>query len=358
MLTSCDTAIQSCSLSHLFEFDRSYLRRIRLRRIIMDAQPRDVIGCNPVANEAVDELYEWVFGTYLPRRFPTMFVLERSRNRWPYKPIHHVRNLTTMELVPLKSPRDPKEALKVLGSHVDCDMLLLLPTAEKIGHVERAMPTPPATPYHLHAFSVCFPSGFNTADKLGLPLAGIHAPVPGYGEKLERSMDRFFARLPFGQIVQRANWACQTDNELLKMDGNHLHNASSAHQKMTPSETTPTEKDFVEWKQASEDVDPAKCMLRVERQTLHRLERTRALLFAFKTYLTPLSEVRDEGLGPALADAVDGLAEGNVPAMRVYKRSVVWGPKVTAFLREPSEEKVRDNRADYSLEAELRFPSR
>jgi hypothetical protein len=34
-----------------------------------------------------------------------------------------------------------------------------------------------------------------------------------------------------------------------------------------------------------------------------------------------------------LAEAIDGLRLGSVPGIAVYKRQVVWGEKVKAFLR-------------------------
>jgi hypothetical protein len=52
-----------------------------------------------------------------------------------------------------------------------------------------------------------------------------------------------------------------------------------------------------------------------------------------QTYEYPLSDVRDEGSGEALADAVDGLTKGSVPEMAVYKGQHMWGEKVNAFLR-------------------------
>ena len=66
---------------------------------------------------------------------------------------------------------------------------------------------------------------------------------------------------------------------------------------------------------------------------LHRLPQSKAIVFSFKTYLYPLSDIKEEGLGPELAQAIDGLAEGSVPAMYRYKRGVVWGDEVKAYLR-------------------------
>ena len=85
-----------------------------------------------------------------------------------------------------------------------------------------------------------------------------------------------------------------------------------------------TEEEIAIWKEESKKVDPSKCSLRMERQTLHRLERTGAIVFAFKSMMEPLSQLKAEGQGNALAEAILGLAKGNVPAINVYKDGTVW----------------------------------
>lgn len=76
-----------------------------------------------------------------------------------------------------------------------------------------------------------------------------------------------------------------------------------------------------------------KTYFRVEFQTLTRLPETRALLFSFKTYLHSLAEIKAEGRGPELADAIEGLSKGNAPGMWRYKAAVRWGPKAIEYLR-------------------------
>ena len=73
--------------------------------------------------------------------------------------------------------------------------------------------------------------------------------------------------------------------------------------------------------------------LRCELQTLHRLPRSGALVFAFKTYVYGLGEVKAEGNGEALAEATEGFKKGSVPEMSVYKREAVWGDAVREILR-------------------------
>lgn len=73
--------------------------------------------------------------------------------------------------------------------------------------------------------------------------------------------------------------------------------------------------------------------MRVELQTLSRLPKTKAILFSFKTLLYTLEEIKAEGLGPQLADAIDGLGQGNAPNMWTYKGAIRWGKAVKSFLR-------------------------
>lgn len=67
------------------------------------------------------------------------------------------------------------------------------------------LPSEDGDGYRLKAFVACFPAGFDTKEKFGLKVRDIHGPVPGYKNKLERSMDRFFERLEIGRVVRRAN---------------------------------------------------------------------------------------------------------------------------------------------------------
>ena len=71
----------------------------------------------------------------------------------------------------------------------------------------------------------------------------------------------------------------------------------------------------------------------MELQTLTRMPKTRAILFSFKTYLYPIQDIKAEGLGPDLADAIEGLKTGNAPGMWVYKGGVRWGKSVCEYLR-------------------------
>ena len=155
---------------------------------------------------------------------------------------------------------DPALApLDAAGRLVAEDLCLLVPGAS-VG-----LPAAPEGGWVLGAGSVCFPSHWRLRDKLGLPTAAIHEPVPHYADELAARVDRFLARLAPGRSVWRRNWTVHTDPELFVPEP-------------APAPEPPvTEADAGE-----------RLWLRSERQALVRLARHRAVLFTIRTDQAPL----------------------------------------------------------------------
>ncbi|RHZ66882.1 heme-dependent oxidative N-demethylase family protein [Aspergillus thermomutatus] len=309
-------ALSNLSVSELIPMDKTYKERMALRAALL-AQYRDVVlgvhdEDDPRIRRAVAELYTFILGTYLPTRYPSMFSLSASADK--NNRTRSVENKVTGKTCPVEMDAGQPviKGLEILGQTVDEDFLVLLPektetdTGKGKENEER---------YFLAAYTTYFPSGFDTRAKLGLRLAAIHDPVPGYQEKLERSMDRFFARVEVGRFVSRVNWSVTTETGLFAAFGG-VHGSAAGGGQIEPGML---------------DVDST--VLRCERQTLHRLPRSKALVFAFHTYTYPLRSIKEEGLGEELATAIDGLKAGNVPGMHWYKRGSVWGEAVKHFLR-------------------------
>jgi hypothetical protein len=166
--------------------DKNYVDRITLRKRIMDEAPEITLAAKPAAKLAVDEFYQWLLSKYLPTRFPRNFQMSTTTDQGgPF-----LLNLANGERLPLAPPTSPKDTLRIIGGVVEDDFLFLLPSPDG---------------YRLEGFVACFPNGIDTSKKLGLNLRDIHGPVPGYKEKLEKSMDRYFERLEVGTFVKRAN---------------------------------------------------------------------------------------------------------------------------------------------------------
>jgi hypothetical protein len=184
--------------------DKNYEDRIHYRRKILKEHHDVVVAVNDDSRirPAVRELYKFLFGTYLPVRYPSMFKLHRTE--YEQGPEIMLQNLVTNELLPVEPKSKTIALLETLGKHLDDDFLLLLPEP----NVEKD------PKYVLEAYITICPSGFNPREKLGKKLRDIHGPVPAYAERLEGSMDRFFTKVEVGKYVRRVNWSVTTGTEL------------------------------------------------------------------------------------------------------------------------------------------------
>lgn len=141
--------------------------------------------------------------------------------------------------------------------------------------------------YRLVGAAVAWPSDWHPAEKLGLPLRALHAPIQGYEEQLASGVDHFMARLKPGAIYGRCNWFIA---------------ATGAHRWVAE----PPERAFahVTAENAGETL-----FVRSERQTLRRLPQTGAILFTIGIYISSLGEL-SQGNQHRLACAMASLIEG------------------------------------------------
>lgn len=198
--------------------DKNYHSRITHRRATIDANPTITLGINNDSSRirpAVSELYTFLTGTYLPSRYPDMFRIHHTQFESGNESV--LQNLVTEEMIPTRptnasTTSSTRSLLKTLGRHLDEDFLLLLPERG----VDEKKKDDGDGKYVLEAYVSCTPAGFNPAAKLGKKLAEIHGPVPGYAQKLEGSMDRFFAKVEVGQYVKRANWSVSMSEDLFQ----------------------------------------------------------------------------------------------------------------------------------------------
>lgn len=130
---------------------------------------------------------------------------------------------------------------------------------------------------HVVAGCVCFPSMWAPEEKFGLPLASVHAPVPGLNEQLGKHLERFFAQLKPGASWARTNWGLSRSAELNQHPGRNLPRLTA-------------------------EVSPQDVWLRVEHQSLFRLPGTGAVLFGIRIENVSLAHVRAHPqAGPGLA---------------------------------------------------------
>ena len=141
---------------------------------------------------------------------------------------------------------------------------------------------------HLDAASLCFPSYWRLADKLGQPMAAVHGPVAHYDDELAAKVDTFLQRLRPDRPVWRRNWS--------------VHDDPSA---FLPDPTPPYAGHA-----------PDGLYLRSERQTLRRLATAEALLFTIRTQQVPLAVLAER---PDVAHRMATAIEAWSPELAAYK---------------------------------------
>ena len=142
----------------------------------------DVFAVHPEAAPGSTELLALLV-KHLPARFPNLY--RRAGDR--------IDNLATGQRWALAS--DALHPLDLAGRLVQEDLCLM----------RRA---PGETVYRLVGASLCFPTRWRLAQKMGQSVRDIHAPVPGYDTQLASTMDRFFDRLRTGPTLREGIRDC------------------------------------------------------------------------------------------------------------------------------------------------------
>jgi hypothetical protein len=237
-------------------------------RLLQDRHP-EVFAALPEAYAGSAEVLE-LLTTYLPVRFSSLFA--RNGNL-----LHNCVTQQTWDL-----SQNVLHPLDLAGRLVQEDLCLMQFNAE-------------SKLYHLVGASLCFPTRWRLADKIGKPLNLVHEPVPGYEEELASTMDRFFARLKVEKPVWRLNWGLIDDPTLFQPTG---HGREGVNPDITIEN-------------AGE-----KLWVRMERQTLRRLPCTQDILFTIRVYVRPLHELATQPEHAAeLASTIRTIPE----PMRLYK---------------------------------------
>jgi dimethylamine monooxygenase subunit A len=166
----------------------------------------------------------------------------------------------------------------------------------------------PEEPLMLTTGILCFPNRWRLSDKIGLPMLGIHIPVPQYGKEVGAPTNSLLSRLTPDRPVWRMNWGIADNPALHQPTGHFDPNAGSRVL----------------------DIG-ADVVLRIERQTLIRLPNTGAVVFGIRTIVRTLNEVlhSDPTVAARMAVAIETLPED----MRAYKSLTKLGPLVSAWLR-------------------------
>ncbi|KAH8719283.1 hypothetical protein GQ44DRAFT_741992 [Phaeosphaeriaceae sp. PMI808] len=294
------------------EIENTYEERIQERQDLLAKHGDAVLQALPGSELACKELMEMSL-QFLCARYPQYFSLDMDNM------LFHNSILNT------KTNLKETQPLHVLFNNIPEDFAIML-RDEKTGF------------YLFQAGIICSALGWNVASKIGMRLHEIHAPIPDYKEKMQFSMDRYFAKKPTDKAIQRGSWGLEVDQPLY----------------MPPGDPHEKHREF-----QMNDLDVSRCHLRVDWQTLRRLPLSAGVVFNFKALFTPVEEFRDEPYIPGLLLKV--LNEGKKSLME-YKNTWhvehVVKPAMERFHEEQVEKGlVPEDWEPHTLEESPWYPS-
>ena len=159
--------------------------------------------------------------------------------------------------------------------------------------------------YFLESASLCAPTRWSLKEKFRQSLSDIHKEVPGYLEKIDSRVNNIFKNLPDEKIFERFNWSIFDSPELFQPIGS---------------------KSLVE----ISNTKPEELFLRVERQTIRRLHKSRSILFTVRVHVDSIiSILGNKELIVDLTKALQNLDED----MKSYKVIQPFENKLINWLR-------------------------
>lgn len=340
--------IKSLPYNDWLLIDNSYISLTNEKQRITETEREHTVLTMPEASDALYETYDMCLG-FLKDRYPMYFIplgvqtessLLASAPPPPKVSYSLMYNAIRQEYIPLNAQEYisksaaavedvQKTLIRVLTRTMQEDFLILIfdPKTEQ---------------YFLKSGSFSFPSGFDPAQKLNMPLKDIHKPVPFYKAKIQSPMDKFFKRMKVGYWVQRYNWGVQTHTQLYAPDLNHPHGEESEeNDTRNPEDDDSFDYSLIKPLDAADMDFKNGVFLRCERQILLRLPKTNALLFTIRTYMTPLDQIREQEPPENSVNLIEAI-KNLPPAMAHYKLAEEWGPAVISYLNRETDGLVRE----------------
>lgn len=274
--------IQQIAATDWIDVDTQYAAHMAEKNRLLNERHGEVFAALPESLAAQQECLETVLA-HMTACHRDLIGAEESevRTAWNGDTLQRARFATT--------------PLDLAGRLVQEDLCLMQPSHE--GH-------------RLIAASLCFPARWRLADKIGRPMSAIHDPVPGFNDKLNRPVERFFTGIAEGQTYMRLNWSVLDDPSLFQPTGHGRRDL----------DTTITPQTIAE-----------RLHIRIERQTFVRLPRSGVLVFGIKTLVDPVAAIAER---PDLARAMLGSLRTMPADMRGYKSLAPFTVALESWLEE------------------------
>ena len=224
-----------------------------------------------VGLEPIEEA-EWL---EIDNLFDSEIELKKKLYESHYKEIHQELDLS------LKSQQELLEVLKTYLKQYHPSYKITatetsspLKTASMMVQEDLVLMIPEEKKYFLGAASLCSPSNWSLTEKFNNSLIDLHKFVPSYEKKIGNRVNNIFNKLPIDRIFQRFNWSIYEDESLFQ---------PVKSKALVERSKTITDKNAGD-----------RLFLRVERQTIRRLPKTRAIAFTIRVHVDPLSSIKED----------------------------------------------------------------
>ncbi|KAF5009258.1 hypothetical protein FDECE_4551 [Fusarium decemcellulare] len=236
------------------ELENNYFDMLKRRKDLYKQQGTNILNYGPGSELACRELMEMVL-QFLCIRYPHYFSLTDSNTVFRNRLLGVSTDLTSTH------------PLHVLFEHVPEDFAIM--QRDEVDGM-----------YYLRAGFICSSIGWTFGTHFNRQLRAIHTEVNDYEEKMAKSMDRYFSKMPTDKPIQRGAWFVEDWEPLFVTPDEYKANGGTRHK--------------------GEKVSIDQCYLRVDWQTLRRLPLSGAVVFNFKAIFTPMTELRDEPYVPSV----------------------------------------------------------
>jgi hypothetical protein len=279
--------LKPLEIAEWIDVDDNLLSYLAEKERLFTARPDDVFAAEAETTEAQAEVLA-LLSEHLVARFPEIYA--RQANEIVIAGDHRVV-LDDAGVPPLR----------VAAALVQEDLVLM-----RRGEAD----------WRLAAASLSFPSSWSLREKFRRPIHEVHGPVPGFnaGTRNAELIARMFDHLRPEMPVIRWNWSIYGDEALFH-----------------PESASPETRRFGTGARA-ENV-----FLRVERQTLRRLPRSRDILFTIRIYVDPLEALERLAEAPAIATSLINQLMTLSDEQLSYKGLTLERNRLAARLRQIAE---------------------
>ena len=239
------------------EIDDNFKSEIEIKKNLLLSNRNEVLQISESSLPAQKKLLKLILN-HLKQYYPDKY--DFGEGFIHVKALNETFDLTKKDSIPIK----------IASMLVQEDLILMTPKEDE---------------FYLEAASLVAPSHLSLIEKFSKSLMNVHEDVPGYKEKIGPRVNQIFNKLPTDRILERLNWSIYDSPELFQPIDHKQHVKVK--------------------KKSIKDL-----YLRVERQTIRKLQLHGSVVFTVRVHVDPLISIsKNQNLLSSLKMAINKLPQ-------------------------------------------------